>query len=151
MVNQITSPAIFFLLTRLLRRRSKETSKLDCYGRCEGNSPVTGEFHAQRTSKAEMFPFDDVIVHRSREISVRSFKALSEVNDAPYGTHTAMITMTTMMMKMLYFEIGMLKQTGLSKYQVTWFKTYVIEFHRCHAGTLIHHYLASISRMWTNL
>ena len=31
---------------------------------CAGNSPVTGEFPAQRASNAEMFPFDDVIIWR---------------------------------------------------------------------------------------
>ena len=31
-------------------------------GLCEGNSPVTGEFPAQRASNAEIFPFDDVIM-----------------------------------------------------------------------------------------
>ena len=42
-----------FLLNRLFRRRSKKTSKLRVTGICEGNSPVTREFHAQRSSKAE--------------------------------------------------------------------------------------------------
>ena len=41
------------LLNRLLRRRSKKTSKLRVTGLCEGNSPVTGEFPAQRASNAE--------------------------------------------------------------------------------------------------
>ena len=41
------------LLSRLFRRRSKETSKLRVTGLCEGNSPVTGEFPAQRASSAE--------------------------------------------------------------------------------------------------
>ena len=41
------------LLNRLLRRRSKKTSKLRVIGLCEGNSPVTGEFPAQRASNAE--------------------------------------------------------------------------------------------------
>ena len=40
------------LLNRLLRRRSKKTSKLRVTGLCAGNSPGT----------AEMFPFDDVIM-----------------------------------------------------------------------------------------
>ena len=35
------------------RRRSKKTSKLWVTGLCEGNSPVTGEFPAQRASNAE--------------------------------------------------------------------------------------------------
>ena len=41
------------LLGRLFRRRSKKTSKLRVTGLCEGNSPVTGEFPAQRASNAE--------------------------------------------------------------------------------------------------
>ena len=38
---------------RLFRRRSKKTSKLRVTGHCAGNSPVTGEFPAQRASNAE--------------------------------------------------------------------------------------------------
>ena len=41
------------LLNRLFRHRSKKTSKLHATGLCEGNSPVTGEFPAQRSSNAE--------------------------------------------------------------------------------------------------
>ena len=41
------------LLNRLFRRRSKKTSKLRVTGLCVGNSPVTGEFPAQRASHAE--------------------------------------------------------------------------------------------------
>ena len=35
-------------LNRLFRRRSKKTSKLCVTGLCAGNSPVTGEFPAQK-------------------------------------------------------------------------------------------------------
>ena len=41
------------LLNRLFRRRSKKTSKLRVTGLCAENSPVTGEFPAQRASNAE--------------------------------------------------------------------------------------------------
>ena len=41
------------LLNRLFMRRSKKTPKLRVIGLCEGNSSVTGEFPAQRTSNAE--------------------------------------------------------------------------------------------------
>ena len=41
------------LLSRLFNRRSKKTSKLHVTGICAGNSPVTGEFPAQRASNAE--------------------------------------------------------------------------------------------------
>ena len=50
------------LLNRLSRCRSEKTSKLHVTGLCAGNSPVTGEFSAQKASNAEMFPFDDVIM-----------------------------------------------------------------------------------------
>ena len=38
------------LFRRLLRHRSKKTSKLCITGLCEGNSPVTSEFPSQRAS-----------------------------------------------------------------------------------------------------
>ena len=41
------------LLNHLFRRRSKKTSKRRGTGLCSGNSPVTGEFPAQRASNAE--------------------------------------------------------------------------------------------------
>ena len=41
------------LLNRLFRPRSKKISKLRVTGLCAGNSPVTGEFPAQRASNAE--------------------------------------------------------------------------------------------------
>ena len=45
------------LFKRFSRRRSKKTLRVT--GLCEGNSPVTGGFHAQRPA---MFPFYDVIM-----------------------------------------------------------------------------------------
>ena len=42
------------LLNRLFRCRSKKTSKLRVTGLCEGYSPATGEFPAQRASNAEI-------------------------------------------------------------------------------------------------
>ena len=50
--SQITSLAIVYS-TVYSRPRSKKTSKLRVTGLCEGNSPVTGEFPAQRASNAE--------------------------------------------------------------------------------------------------
>ena len=41
------------LLNRLYRHRSKKTSKLRVAGVCAGNSLVTSECHAQKTSNAE--------------------------------------------------------------------------------------------------
>ena len=53
--SQITSLAIVHS-TVYSRLRSKKTSKLRVTGLCEGNSPVTGEFPAQKTSNAEYVP-----------------------------------------------------------------------------------------------
>ena len=41
------------LFNCLFRRRSKKASKLRVTGPCPGNSPVTGEFPAQKASNAE--------------------------------------------------------------------------------------------------
>ena len=51
MASQITG--VHCLLNRLFRRRSKRTSKFSVTGLCAGNSPMTGEFLAQRASNAE--------------------------------------------------------------------------------------------------
>ena len=45
--------SLYCLLSRLFRRRSKRTSKLCVNGLCAGNSPVIGEFPAQRASNAK--------------------------------------------------------------------------------------------------
>ena len=52
MASQITSLTIVYSTVNS-RRRSKKTSKLHVTGLCVGNSPLTGEFLAQRTSNAE--------------------------------------------------------------------------------------------------
>ena len=52
MASQITSLTVVYS-TVYSRRRSKKTSKLCVIGLCEGNSPGTGEFPAQRASNAE--------------------------------------------------------------------------------------------------
>ena len=61
------------LFNRLFRRRSKKTSKLRVTGLCEGNSPVTSEFPAQRASNAENFPFDDVIMWRELDVILMEY------------------------------------------------------------------------------
>ena len=52
MASQITSLTIVYS-TVYSRRRAKKTSKLCVTGLCARNSPVTGEFPAQRASNAE--------------------------------------------------------------------------------------------------
>ena len=65
------------LLNRLFGRRSKKTSKLRVTGLCEGNSPVTGEFLAQRASNAE-----NVSIRWCHHVWFRVER------DAAYCTHT---------------------------------------------------------------
>ena len=52
MGSQITGVSIVYS-TVFFRRRSKKTLKLRVTGLCAGNSPVTGEFPAQRASNTE--------------------------------------------------------------------------------------------------
>ena len=50
------------LLNRLIRRRSKKTSKLRVTGLCAGNSPGPMNSPHKWPVKRKMFPFDDVIM-----------------------------------------------------------------------------------------
>ena len=52
MASEITSVSIVYS-NGLLRYRSKKTSKLRVTGLCEGNSPWTGEFPAQKAVNPE--------------------------------------------------------------------------------------------------
>ena len=65
------------LLSRLFWHRTKKTSKLRATGRCAGNSPVTGEFPAQRASNAEIFPFDDAIMVGTKHTTLRNSASVS--------------------------------------------------------------------------
>ena len=55
-------PASRSFIQSFVQTQIKETSKLRVTGLCEGNSPVIGEFPAQRPVTRKMFPFDDVIM-----------------------------------------------------------------------------------------
>ena len=61
MASQVTSLMIVYSII-YSRRRSKKASKPRVTGLCVGNSPVIGEFPAQRPVMRKVFPFDDVIV-----------------------------------------------------------------------------------------
>ena len=51
------------LFNRLFKRWSKKTSQLRVTGLCEGNSPVTGEFPAQKWPETrKVFSFDNAIM-----------------------------------------------------------------------------------------
>ena len=74
----------YCLLNRVIRRRSKKTPNHRFTGLCARNSPVTGEFRAQKTSNAENVPIwwcilwqisqvGDTLSMRSLEISIDLF------------------------------------------------------------------------------
>ena len=69
------------LLNRLFRHRSKKTSKLRVTGLCEGNSPVTGEFPAQRASNEQNVS----IWWRHHDMCI--FCITSHQDKAPAATH----------------------------------------------------------------
>ena len=71
------------LLSCLLRRRSKKTSKLRVTGLCAGNSPVTGEFPAQMASKAENVP----IWWRHHEEQNKNYYSISAAFTTRQPTH----------------------------------------------------------------
>ena len=54
------------LFNRLFGRRSKKISNLRVTGRCEGNSPVTGNFSPKGPVTRKIFPFDEVIMTEAR-------------------------------------------------------------------------------------
>ena len=61
MAAQITSLAIVYLTIYSGADQNKH-QKPRVTGLCRGNSPVTGEFPAQRSGNAKIFPFHDVIM-----------------------------------------------------------------------------------------
>ena len=71
------------LLSSLFSRRSKKTSKLRVTGLCEGNSPVTGEFPAQKASNAENVSIYDVIMNhlQFRCMFTRMFRQTSKTGN----------------------------------------------------------------------
>ena len=72
------------LLNHLFRRTSKKTSKLRVNGLCAWNSPVTGEFHAQRASNAENVSIDDVIMISDTKLPELCAVLLSYVCEAEW-------------------------------------------------------------------
>ena len=104
------------LLNRLFRHRWKKTSKLHVIGLWAGNSPVPGEFPAQRTNNAENVPFDDVIISvvNGSTISRSPFIALTAGNLPAVGVVQRTLS-------------GLLKTMGISnpQYNYTWSNTYL--------------------------
>ena len=69
------------ILHCLFRRWSMKTSKPRVTGLCEGNSPVTGEFTAQRASNAESGSICDVIIPVMRSFGIFFVTSLNKLFD----------------------------------------------------------------------
>ena len=80
------------LLDRLFWCISTKISKLRLTGLCVGNSPVNGEFPAQRAINADMFPFDDIIIFlcpkRSPQIDIGTILIYLTNTSALFSTET---------------------------------------------------------------
>ena len=88
------------LLKRLVRSRSKKTPKLRVTGLCAGNSPMTGEFPAQRASNAEnvsIWRRRHGIVSQSQhslcqlQVWLRNWVALSKHKHAMFWFHKTVL------------------------------------------------------------
>ena len=88
MASQITSLTIVYSIV-YSRRRSKKTLKLCVTGLCEGNSPVTGEFPAQRASNAE-----NISIWWRHHAKI--FDNHSDLKGLPYGNKSKIGTTTEM-------------------------------------------------------
>ena len=78
------------LLTRLLRGRSKKTSKLRVTGLCGGNSPGSVNSPHKGPVTRKMFPFDDVIInwmHSSRKQDLVSLSRGLNASDGETSWH----------------------------------------------------------------
>ena len=84
MASQITS-LMTVLLNRLFRRRSKKITKLRVTGLCEGNSPMTDAFPAQRASNADN---GSIWWHYLGELCHRGLEPLIMVQKSGYKTGT---------------------------------------------------------------
>ena len=80
---------LHYLLKCWFRHRSKKTSKLRVTGLCVGNSPVTGEFSAQKSSNAENVSiwWRHHATHVSLQVS-RDLVGHFEWRDATYSSTT---------------------------------------------------------------
>ena len=65
------------LLNRLFRRKPKKTSKLHVTGLCVGNSPGPVNSPHKGPVTRKMFPFDDVIMHVTRNTPSRTVYLIS--------------------------------------------------------------------------
>ena len=90
------------LFNCLFRRSSKKTSKLSVTGLCDWNSPVTGEFPAQRASNAEnvsiwwrhhVDPYSDVKRLLSQEYRTKC-KVSSHVSTSWFGNENIVLHLT---------------------------------------------------------
>ena len=89
MTSQIADVLIVY--SAVCSNRSKKTSKLRVTGLCEGNSPVTGEFPAQRASNAE-----NVSIWWRHHANCRYHKVALHIRTSPwYSSNNSKVSVVT--------------------------------------------------------
>ena len=105
MASRITSLAIVCSAI-YFRRRSKKTSKLRATGLCAGNSPVTGEFPAQKASNAEnvsiWWRHHDLLSYANPEYGVATI--CHQVRCLPWGHLSLFHTATSLLIWYKMFQ-----------------------------------------------
>ena len=99
------------LFNRLFRQGSKETSKLRVTGLCEGNSPGTGEFPAQRASNVEnisiFWRHHAFLEYHMYSLMCHTYKSppsWTSANLSPGQTYTTLVSIFAK--KGVFFSIG---------------------------------------------
>ena len=99
MASQIISLMIVYL-TVYSSRRSKKTSKLHITGLCEGNSPVTTEFPAQRASNAE-----NVSIwwhhHDTELFSIKTYLTMPSTRSVPFCLELSVLILNGIIFKVI--------------------------------------------------
>ena len=101
-VMMVERHGVSWTLNRLFKAQIKKTSKLRVIGLCEGNSPVTGEFPAQRASNAEYVS----IGWRNHELNPPPPTCVSGTKAGRYAHEKVII-----LFQLLYLELITLSET----------------------------------------
>ena len=119
------------LVNRLFKHRSKKTPNLRVTGLCEGNSPVTGEFPAQRASNAENVS----IWWRHHEVTTKHIKGetVTWFLRRTACTHTHTTRPSSHCVPYTHFRSVSLSLFYLSStFPIPWqILNYIISTHRC--------------------
>ena len=113
MASLITGLLILNLLNRLIRRRSKKTSKLRVTGLCEGNP--SGDSHHKGPVTQKMFPFGDVIMKPTNLLMTGTCNTITQksrqrIRGTYFVDYTTDAYMCVMVFELNYCHLGDLNE-----------------------------------------